>query len=370
MSLIRRWSPASRTTFLLLCVLFLLPAFGSRTLFAQQDTGGLVVSVRDPNGALVPGAKVVVTNVDTNQSLEGITIETGDYTASPLRVGRYKATVTQAGFQTAVSEPVTVGPQQIPGVEIKLAVGSLSESVTVSSSVSTLQTVDVSKQTMISGTLKNELPVLDRDYNQLSKLTVGVTPGTPNNARDRFGAGFSANGIKTTQTRYTLDGVDNTSYNQNIQSGRTFAIIPSMDSIAEFTVQTNAFSAEFGGGGGAAVTVITKGGTNRLHGTVYEYRQGSDVNANSFFNNARRLRISPYRYDQYGVATGGPIYLPKIYNGRNKSFFFFDYERLPRRSPGTLTGVNLATPSQVQGNFSGGPTIYDPTTGLPFQDNR
>ena len=263
------------------------------TLFAQQDAGGLVVSVRDPNGAIVQGAKVVVTNVDTNQAMEGTTIDTGDYTASPLRPGRYKATVQQAGFQTAISEPVNVGAQQIPRVEIKLAVGSLSESVTVAASVTALQTVDVSKQTTISGTLKNELPVLDRDYNQLSKLTVGVTAGTPNNARDRFGAGFSASGIKTTQTRYTLDGTDNTSYNQNLQSGRTFAIIPSMDSIAEFTVQTNAFSAEFGGGGGAAVTVVTKGGTNQLHGSLFEYRQGSDVNANSFFNNARSCPSAP-----------------------------------------------------------------------------
>ena len=363
----RRSSSRGFTRALAACCL--LPAVASLALFAQQDAGGLVVSVRDPNAAAVPAAKVVVTNVDTNQTMEGTTIDTGDYTASPLRPGRYKATVQREGFQTAVSEIVNVGAQQIPRLEIRLAVGSLSESVTVAASVSALQTVDVSKQTTISGTLKTELPVLDRDYNQLSKLAVGVTSGTPNNARDRFGAGFSASGIKTTQTRYTLDGTDNTSYNQNVQSGRTFAIIPSMDSIAEFTVQTNAFSAEFGGGGGAAVTVITKGGTNQLHGSLYEYRQGSDVNANSFFNNARKLGVSPYRYDQYGGTVGGPVYLPKIYDGRNRSFFFFDYERLPRRSPASLTSANVATAAQVQGDFSGGPTVYDPTTGLPFPGN-
>src|SRR5213594_1347543 len=139
--------------------------------WAQQDSGGLVISVRDPNGAVVPGAKVTVTNVDTNQKFAGTTIDTGDYTASPLRPGRYKATVQREGFQTAISEIVNVGAQQIPRVEMKLAVGSLSESVTVAASVTALQTVDVSKQTTISGALKNELPVLDRDYNQLSKLT-------------------------------------------------------------------------------------------------------------------------------------------------------------------------------------------------------
>jgi hypothetical protein len=348
---------------------FLACLFLALSAWAQQDSGGLVISVRDPNGASVPGAKVAVTNVDTNQKFAGTTNDAGDFMASPVRPGRYKATVQREGFQTAVSEAIDVGAQQIPRLDIRLAVGSITESVTVAAAATLLQTVDVSKQNTIAGVIKNELPVLDRDYNQLSKLTVGVTAGTPNNARDRFGAGFSASGIKTTQTRYTLDGTDNTSYNQNVQSGRTFAIIPSMDSIAEFSVQTNAFSAEFGGGGGAAVTVITKGGTNQLHGSLFEYRQGSDVNANSFFNNARKLKLSPYRYDQYGATVGGPVYIPKVYNGRDKSFFFFDYERLPRRSPGSLTSANVAPAAQVQGDFSGGPTIYDPTNGSPFPGN-
>jgi len=350
-------------TLLLTCFLF------STALHAQQDSGGLVVSVRDPNGAVVPGAKVAVTNLDTNQRLDGLTGDTGDLTVSPLRPGRYQATVQREGFQTAVSEAIGVGAQQIMRLDIRLVVGSVNESVTVTAGSTLLQTVDVSKQNTVSGVIKNELPVLDRNYNQLSKLTVGVTAGTPNNARDRFGAGFSASGIKTTQTRYTLDGTDNTSYNQNLQSGRTFAIIPSMDSIAEFSVQTNAFSAEFGGGGGAAVVVITKGGTNQLHGSLFEYRQGSDVNANSFFNNARKLKLSPYRYDQYGGTIGGPVYIPKVYHGRDQSFFFFDYERLPRRSPGALIGANVAPAAQVQGDFSGGPTIYDPLTGAPFSGN-
>ncbi|MBI3696061.1 MAG: TonB-dependent receptor, partial [Acidobacteria bacterium] len=339
-------------------------------LFAQQDTGGLVVSVRDPKAAVVPMARVTITNVDTNQVVEGSTGATGDYLATPLRPGRYRATVKFEGFQTAVSDVVSVGAQQIPRLEITLQVGSVNESVTVEATVTTLQTVDVSKEHTISGTLKTELPILDRNYNQLSKLTVGVTPTNPNRGADRFGAGFSASGIKSTQTRFTLDGIDNVSYNQNIQSGRTFAIAPSIDSIAEFTVQTNAFSSEFGGGGGAAVTVITKGGGNQIHGSAFEYRQGSDVNANSFFNNARKVPKSPYRYDQWGGAVGGPVYLPKLYDGHNRSFFFVNYERQPRRSPGAFTSANVATPGQVGGDFTGSPTIYDPTNGQPFADNK
>src|SRR5207247_2433972 len=123
MSILPRSSERSGSSHLLLFTLILLPAFACLSLFAQQDAGGLVVSVRDPNGAIVQVAKVVVTNDDTNQTMEGTTIDTGDYTASPLRPGRYEATVKQAGFQTAVSEPINIGAQQIPRMEIKLAVG-------------------------------------------------------------------------------------------------------------------------------------------------------------------------------------------------------------------------------------------------------
>ena len=123
----------------------LLLTFGCLCVFAQQDAGGLLVSVRDPKGAVVPDARVAVTNVDTNQTTEGITIEAGDFTASPLRPGRYRATVKREGFQTAISEVVSVGAQQTPRVEITLVVGSVSESVTVLASATLLQTADVSK---------------------------------------------------------------------------------------------------------------------------------------------------------------------------------------------------------------------------------
>ncbi len=349
------------------CIALLLFALSA---FAQQDAGGLVISVSDPNGAAVPGAGVAVVNVDTNQTTTGVTENDGTFTASPLRPGRYRAIVKRDGFRTATSQVVAVGAQQIPRLDIALVIGSVTETIEVVATATVLQTVDVSKELNLSGTLKDELPVINRNFNQLSRLTVGVTPSTPNNGRDAGSGGFSVAGIKTTQTRFSLDGIDNTSYNQNVQSGRTFAIAPSMDSISEFTVQTNSFSAEFGGGGGAAVTVITKSGGNQLHGSLFEYRQGSDVNANSFFNNARKVKQSPYRFDQYGGTLGGPVYLPKVYNGRDRSFFFFDYERMPRRSPSSLSGQTIATPNQVQGNFAGSNTIYDPLSGQPFANNQ
>ena len=236
--------------------------FGCLAMFAQQDMGGLNVGVRDPNGEVVPGAKVVVTNADTNQTVIGATPATGDLIVSPLRPGRYTATVEMSGFKTATSEIVSVGAQQIPQVVIKLEIGKVSQTVSVTAAATVLQTVDASKGVAISGALKNDLPILDRDYNQLSLLTVGVTESTPEGLAFS-GAAFSAAGQKTTQTRYQLDGIDNTNYDQNEDNGRDFMIIPDPDSIAEFSVQTNAYSAEFGGGGaafGAIIGAIAGGG--------------------------------------------------------------------------------------------------------------
>ncbi len=338
--------------------------------FPQQDAGGLLVSVVDPGGATVPGAKVTVRNVSTNAEVSGASNGLGVWTASPLRPGDYQVTVEKEGFRKAVSETVQVGVQQTPRVVVSLTIGSVSESVTVAAEATTLQTVDVSKGQLISGEIKNELPLSDRNYGTLAKLAVGVASVTPS-VRDGSGSGaFTANGIRQYQNNYVLDGTDNNLYDQNVNEGRTFAIAPSLDSIAEFKVQTNAFSAEFGRGGGATVNVVTKSGANSLHGSFYEYRQGSDVNANSFFNNAKKIPISPYHFNQYGATIGGPAYLPKVYDGRDKSFFFFDFEKQPRRAPGQLVLGAVPTAAQAAGDFSGGKTIYDPTTGQPFPNNR
>ncbi|MCZ2076597.1 MAG: carboxypeptidase-like regulatory domain-containing protein [Bryobacterales bacterium] len=337
---------------------------------AQQDSGSLHLRVLDANGGVVPEAHVTITSQETNLTASGMTSTIGEFIASPLRPGLYRAVVKRPGFQTAVSERIAIAAQRMAWLEIRLRPGELREVITVSATAPLLQALDVSKSQIFSGILKNELPLSDRTFNHLSKLMVGVTPSTPNNGRDRFGGGFSVSGIKTTQTRFSLDGIDNNSYNQDIESGRTFAILPSLDSIAEFAVQTNAFSAEFGYGGGAAVTVITKSGGNRFHGSAFEYRQGSDVNANSFFNNARRIPRSPYRLDQYGGTASGPLFLPRIYDGRDQSFFFLDYERQPRRSPAALIGRTIPSPAHVSGDFSDGSVIYDPASGGPFPRNR
>ncbi len=350
------------------CIVAILLLLGGRS-YAQQDSGGILISVRDASGAAVPGASVTAVNNGTQSVSQGKTNDIGDWNANPLPAGDYRVTVTGTGFQTAVAEHVTVQIQQNTRLPIALKVGSMTENLVVQAQAPLLQTEEVSLSQTISGVLKDDLPVVDRDFNRLAVLTVGVSYSTPSGPRDTASGAFAANGISQYQNNYVLDGTDNNSYDQNINEGRTFAIEPSLDAISEFSVLTNAYSAEFGRNGGAVVIVNTKSGTNRLHGSGYEYFQTSDFNSNDFFNNALGISKTSYYKNIFGASVGGPVWLPKLYNGRDKTFFFADFERQPYRSPGTANRGLIPTPAEAAGNFLGDAPIYDPTTGMPFPDN-
>jgi hypothetical protein len=337
--------------------------------FAQQDSGGILVTVKDASGAAVANASATVTNNGTQSVFQGKTNAIGVWNATPLPTGDYRVTVTAPGFETAVADHVTVQIQQNTRQEISLKVGNTNESVLVQAQAPLLQTEEVSLGETISGKLKDDLPVADRDFNRLAVLTVGVNYSTPSGPRDTASGAFAANGISQYQNNYILDGTDNNSYDQNINEGRTFAIEPSLDAISEFSVLTNAYSAEFGRDGGAVVIVNTKSGTNHLHGSAYEYFQTSDFNTNDYFNNALGISKTDYHKNIFGASVGGPVILPKLYDGHDKTFFFADFERQPYRSPGTANRGVIPTQAEASGNFLGDPTIYDPLTGQPFPGN-
>ena len=303
--------------------------------FAQQDSGGILVTVKDASGAAVANASATVTNNGTQAVSEGKTNAIGVWNANPLPAGDYRVSVSQAGFETSVAEHVIVQIQQDTRLPMTLKVGSTNDSVLVQAQAPLLQTEDVSLGQTITGVIKDDLPVSDRDFNRLAILTVGVNYSTPSGPRDTASGAFAANGISQYQNNYVLDGTDNNSYDQNINEGRTFAIEPSLDAISEFSVLTNAYSAEFGRDGGAVVIVNTKSGTNHLHGSAYEYFQTSDFNTNDFFNNALGISKTDYHRNIFGASVGGPVVLPKLYDGHDKTFFFADFERQPYRSPGT-----------------------------------
>jgi hypothetical protein len=352
----------------LVCVLCVL-LFTCGRFFGQQDSGGILISVTDSSGAVVKNAEVTATNNGTNAKLQGMTNSTGSWLASPLPIGDYTVTVEQSGFQKAVASHVTVEVQQASRVPIVLLPGDVQQEVVVTAQAPLLQTEDSEVGQTISGVLKEELPVSDRDFNRLAVLTVGVNYSTPSGPRDSVSGAFAANGVSQYQNNYVLDGTDNNSYDQNVNEGRSFAIEPSMDAISEFKVETNSYSAEFGRDGGAVVNVLTKSGTNRFHGSGYEYFQTSDFNTNDFFNKARGIAKTDYTKNIYGASVGGPVLLPRIYNGHDKTFFFADFERQPYRSPGAVNTGLIPTQAQAAGNFAGGPAIYNPATNQQFSGN-
>ncbi|MGD0832078.1 MAG: TonB-dependent receptor [Terracidiphilus sp.] len=352
----------------LACALFAI-FFAWSHLYGQQDSGGILISVTDASGAAVKDASVTITNNGTNAKLQGVTNDIGSWMASPLPVGDYTVTVERSGFQKAVAAHVTVEVQQATRVSIALVIGNVEQQLLVRAETPLLETEASEVGQDISGTLKDELPVSDRDFNRLAVLTVGVNYSTPSGPRDSVSGAFAANGVSQYQNNYVLDGTDNNSYDQNVNEGRTFAIEPSMDAISEFKVETNSYSAEFGRDGGAVINVLTKSGTNHFHGSGYEYFQTSDFNTNDFFGKALGNPKTDYTKNIFGASAGGPVWLPKLYDGHDKTFFFADFERQPKRSPGTVNTGLIPTPAEASGNFQGDATIYDPTTNQPFLGN-
>ena len=348
-----------------ICILL----FAGSHVYAQQDTGGILITVTDASGASVKGAKISVTNNATQSQMLGTSNDAGTWVATPLAPGDYRITVAEQGFETAVVEHAGVEIQQSTRIPVQLKLGSVTDQTVVTAAPPLIQTEDVSVGQTISGVLKDELPVSDRDFNRLAVLTVGVNYSTPSGPRDTASGAFAANGVSQYQNNYVLDGTDNNSYDQNVNEGRTFAIEPSLDAIAEFKVETNAYSAEFGRDGGAVVNVITKSGTNQFHGSGYEYFQTSDFNTNDFFNNAQGIAKTDYVKNIFGASIGGPVWLPKLYNGHDRTFFFADFERQPYRSPGSIDRGLIPSSDEVTGSFPLTTPIYDPTTNQQFSGN-
>jgi len=308
--------------------------------FAQKDTGGIGGVVTDPSGAVVSGAKVIVTDVDRGTSVVVTTNAQGEYVASPLKIGRYTVTVEKQGFQKSVLGPVKVDVQAQPAVNAKLQVGSISETVTITTQGPQLET-ETSElgQVQDSHTIET-LPLNGRNYAQLALLGAGVGPAEPG-SRVELSYGFSSNGSRSLQNNFQLDGVDNNSDLGDVLNGSAYVIQPSVDAIAEFKVETNSYSAEFGRGNGAVMNAVIKSGTNDFHGDAYEFLRNDKLDARNAFDVFGR---QPYQQNQFGATLGGPII-------KNKLFFFGDYEGLRIRQ--ALPQLSLVpTPAEISGDFS------------------
>jgi hypothetical protein len=346
------------TTRTLVFLALRLALFASLTAssWAQKDTGSIVGTVKDPSGAVVPNASVTVTDVEHGQTINTTTNPDGEFVVSPLRVGRYTVTVQQSGFKKAVSVPVDLDVQQRAALNIVLQVGQITESVVVSSATPLLESETSELGQVVDSQRVANLPLNGRNFAQLALLTAGTAPSEPG-ARDEQSFGFSAGGARSLQNNFLLDGIDNNSNLTDLLNETNYVIQPPVDALAEFKVQTNAYSAEFGRGNGAVVNAVIKSGTNDLHGSAWGFLRNNVLDARNYFDPVGK-GAPPYEQYQFGATFGGPVYIPGIYNGKNKTFFFVDYEGLRIHQADTQT-LLLPSPPEIAGDFS---SLLDTTT--------
>jgi hypothetical protein len=332
---------------------------------AQVDAGTILGTVSDASGGTVHGATVTLTNEGTNAALSTTTGSDGTYKFTPVKIGTYKLTATIQGFSTVTQRNVTVSVGQDVVVDFTLKPGSVSETVEVASSLPVLETQEASVGQVIDSRNVDNLPLNGRNFTFLAQLAAGVnTPQADTRGNAASGA-FAANGLRPAQNNYLLDGIDNNSDTVDFLNGTNFVVLPPVDAVQEFKVQTSDFSAEFGRSGAAVLNATIKSGTNEFHGAAWEFFRNDKLDAADFFENAGRIPKGELRQNQFGFTAGGPVIIPKLYNGRNKLFFFGDYEGLRRVQGTVLTG---SVPTLLERN-SGYADLSDLITGQSGAQN-
>ncbi len=336
---------ASRTLAVASLMLFLT----SLPLHAQVDSGAILGNVTDTSGAQVRGAQVTVTNEGTNATLSSTTGNDGEYKFTPLQVGQYTVTVTFQGFSTVTQKHVTVNVGAEVVINVSLKPGAVNETIEVSSTPPVLETQDASVGQVVDGRIVNNIPLNGRNFTFLAQLAAGVnTPQADTRGNAASGA-FSANGNRPAQNNYLLDGIDNNSDTVDFLNGTNYVVLPPLDAVQEFKVQTSDFSAEFGRSGAAVLNATIKSGTNSFHGDAWEFFRNDKLDAADFFENSHNIPKGELRQNQFGFTAGGPVVIPKLFNGRNKVFFFGDYEGLRRVQGTVLTGSVPSTAERDSG---------------------
>ncbi|MCA1591941.1 MAG: carboxypeptidase-like regulatory domain-containing protein, partial [Acidobacteria bacterium] len=328
----------------------------------QVNTASLTGLVTDSAHAVIPNASVTVKNKATDAETSATTDSSGYYTFASLPVGAYTVTVELQGFKKAVHEDIKLEVGQKARLDTTLEVGAVSESVVVASGAPLLTTQEATTGGVIENRMVAQLPLSGRNWDDLISLVPGVqadryTEEGGGTANGRTG-GANIHGVRSLQNNYVLDGVDNNSISENVQELTTQVARPSVDSIQEFKVSTNPYSAENGRSPGALISVTTKGGGNEFHGTLYEFHRNRIFDANNFFNNRAGVRKPQNIQNQFGGNLGGPLTLPRFgeggpatYSGKNKAFFFFNYEGTRIRKGVTRLG-NVPLLNEIRGDFS------------------
>lgn len=346
--------------------MFNLRRFGLTTIFAiallpitsaQTVTGTISGAVRDQSGAVMSGVTVTVQNTATGLERHTSTGASGDYTLAALPYGTYKLRTEKTGFQTAVAD-VTVAVDQVRTLDVTMNVGAQTQQVTVQGGVESVNAETTQLGAVVNHRDVVELPLNGRDFTQLARIQPGVASSGGGGGQQGGEGGtsnFSSNGQRSSSNNFLVDGIDNNNY-----VAGAVAIQPSIDSIQEFNVQTNTFSAEYGRNSGAIVNLITRSGTNDLHGSLYEFFRNDALDARNFFDPAG-FATPELRLNQFGGTLGGPI-------KKDRTFFFINYEGF-RRIAGITLITNVPTLAERQGIFAtgNGQTVTVPVNAVSAQ---
>ncbi|MCU0246426.1 MAG: TonB-dependent receptor [Bryobacter sp.] len=340
-------------------------------LCGQSPLGTITGTVSDGTGSRVPGVEVTATQVNTNLTFKAKSSEDGTYVVPNLPVGPYTLTAVAQGFKTFKRSDLVLEVSQRLRVDVTLELGALTESVTVSGEPPRVQTEESALGTSVERQRIEQLPMNGRNVFSLARLVAGVQPRNYNDQgfADAGNQGFSQirfNGGPVYGNQIFLDGGANTAPVHGEVS-----VVPMADAVEEFRVETNALKAEHGQNNGGVINVVSKAGTNQYHGTLYHFFRNDALDARNAFvtqpDNAGRLK-PVLRYNQFGGTLGGPVQIPKVYDGKNRTFFFFGYEQYRYRNAAIRRGT-VPTPAERNGDFSntrdGSGTlipIYDPNT--------
>ena len=339
--------------------------------FSQTQTGRIWGTVTDSSGAVVPGATVTATNSGTGLAKTFATDERGRFVFTDLHPGEYQISTEVPGFKRFVRTGIVLHVTDGVEIPIRLELGALTEEVSVTAQTPLLNTATSALGEVVENKMITELPLNGRQTLSLVMLVPGVAPNrmmndptSPFNMRNNFSIG----GARGDTNELLLDGAPNTLPEGSTGAMTAVAVFPSVDSTQEFKVQSNAYSAEYGRTGGGVINIVTKSGTNAFHGTVYEFLRNSVLDSNNFFNNMNHVPLASFKRNQFGGTIGGPMRIPGVYNGKNRTFFFFSWESLLERG-GSTYSYSVPTLLERAGDFTqtfdatGKPvTIYDPAT--------
>ena len=353
---------------LIFCILTLgasLCTFFPAGVTAQETRGSIQGRVLDASGGVIPGVEVRVTHIAKGVSVRVVTNQDGNYRVPYLNAGVYRITASHPGFKSFVREGVELRVAEVLAIDIVLQIGDVSEKVEVNDTAPPLATADSSLGTVVDRTHINELPIRDGSPAELALLAPGVINTQSLRQRKAYTtlalSEISSNGTGSLGNEFTIDGIPN-------YASDRIAFSPPTTAVQEFKIQTATYDASSGFTMGATINMATLGGTNKVHGEAHEWFRNKSLDANSFFNNDAGRPKDNYRDNRFGASAGGPLILPKLYNGKNRTFWFFAYEGNPNQTPSEGTVTTVPTAKEREGDFSEllqfgtAYQIYDPAT--------